>query len=157
MAQRYKDTTEKARGGRTTELTHEDAQTRFLRSLARYGNVSMASKAAHIGRKTAYRWRQDEADFAHAWEDALKDAEDVMAKEAWRRAVKGTTKPVYQGGEQVGSVQEYSDTLLIFLLKATNPEKYRERTDVNHSGGQTLRVEYVNNWRESAGKEGDDE
>jgi hypothetical protein len=29
---------------------------------------------------------------------------------------------------------EYSDTLLIFLLKGARPEKYRERADVRHSG-----------------------
>lgn len=29
---------------------------------------------------------------------------------------------------------EYSDTLLIFLLKGARPEVYRERADVRHSG-----------------------
>jgi len=30
----------------------------------------------------------------------------------------------------VGCIKEYSDTLLIFLLKAHRPKKYRERYDV---------------------------
>ena len=33
-------------------------------------------------------------------------------------------------GEAGGYVTEYSDTLLIFLLKALRPEKFRERVEV---------------------------
>lgn len=53
---------------------------------------------------------------------ALDDAEGEM----YRRAVHGTTKPVYQGGQKVGAIKEYSDTLLIFMLKAHKPDMYRE-------------------------------
>jgi hypothetical protein len=35
-------------------------------------------------------------------------------------------------GAECGRVREYSDTLLIFLLKATKPEKYRERHEHEH-------------------------
>ena len=35
-------------------------------------------------------------------------------------------KPVFHKGEQCGVVREYSDTLMIFLLKARDPAKYRE-------------------------------
>ncbi|MDP2936788.1 MAG: hypothetical protein Q8O86_09895 [Dehalococcoidia bacterium] len=53
---------------------------------------------------------------------------------------KGTEKPVFQGGQQVGVVREYSDVLLIFLLKGARPEKYRDnlKADVNHSGQVSL-------------------
>jgi hypothetical protein len=34
---------------------------------------------------------------------------------------------VFYQGEKVGTVQKYSDTLLIFLMKGVRPEKYRER------------------------------
>ncbi len=46
----------------------------------------------------------------------------------------GTEKPVFGsmgqglGSGEVGRIREYSDTLLIFLLKAAQPEKYRETT-----------------------------
>jgi hypothetical protein len=43
----------------------------------------------------------------------------------------------------VGFIQEYSDTLLIFLLKGLRPEKYRERFE--HSGpgkGGAILVSY---------------
>lgn len=81
-----------------------------------------------------YAQRKDDPDFAQDWADALDTAADVMEHEAFRRAVKGTIKPVYQNGKLVGSIKEYSDTLLIFLLKAARPEKYRERTETRHTG-----------------------
>lgn len=54
-----------------------------------------------------------------------------MEAEAWRRGKTGVLKPVYQGGKKVGSVREYSDTLLIFMLKGTRPEKYRDRQQID--------------------------
>ena len=56
-----------------------------------------------------------------------------MEAEARRRGVEGTLKPVFYKGEECGQVREYSDTLLIFLLKAHDP-KYRDRQQVEHSG-----------------------
>jgi hypothetical protein len=35
---------------------------------------------------------------------------------------------VYYQGAQCGTIREYSDTLLIFLLKAKRPEEFREET-----------------------------
>jgi hypothetical protein len=106
----------------------------FLKALASSGVVTTACKKAKIGRTTAYKTRDEDAAFAADWDMALEAAADVMEEEAHRRAVTGTLKPVYQGGKKVGSIREYSDTLLIFRLKAARPEKYRERSDVKHSG-----------------------
>jgi hypothetical protein len=41
-------------------------------------------------------------------------------------------------GRQVGSIREYSDMLLIFLLKGLRPAKYRERYDVAVEAGDSL-------------------
>jgi hypothetical protein len=101
---------------------------RFLKHLAQYGNVSKAAVAAGVSRKYVYTQREADAEFSQAWADAIDQAGDVMEAEAWRRAVKGTKKPVYQSGALVGHVQEYSDTLLIFLLKAARPDKFRENS-----------------------------
>jgi hypothetical protein len=106
----------------------------FLKALAKSGVVTTACRKAKIGRTTAYKVRDEDIDLAAAWDDALDQAADVMEEEAHRRAVEGVLKPIYQGGKKVGSVREYSDTLLIFQLKAARPEKYRERSDIRHSG-----------------------
>jgi hypothetical protein len=121
-----------ARTVRTVEKG--DWKVPFLAELARTGVVLTACKKARIGRTTAYKIRDEDEEFAAAWDAALDDAADEMEEEAHRRAVKGVLKPVYQGGKKVGSIREYSDTLLIFLLKGAKPEKFRERADVRHSG-----------------------
>lgn len=125
-------------GGRTIRtLKKREA---FLTALRAHGNVSEACAAALIGRQSAYEWRRDDPEFAAAWNEALDEAADTMEREAWRRAVEGTEKPVFGsmgrglGSGEVGRIREYSDTLLIFMLKAARPEKFRERTETRHTG-----------------------
>lgn len=69
-------------------------------------------------------------DFAAAAAVAREEAIELMEEEALERATKGTLEPVYHAGERVGFIRRKSDTLLIFLLKAARPNKYRERTGV---------------------------
>lgn len=100
--------------------------------------MSGACEQANLPRQTVYQWRDANPDFAAAWEEALEHGAEAMEDEARRRGVDGTQKPVYQGGKLVGHVQEYSDTLLIFLLKGRKPEKYRENSHIEHSGKLSL-------------------
>jgi hypothetical protein len=58
-------------------------------------------------------------------------ATEILEKEAWRRAREGHAEPVFQHGKQVGTIQRYSDQLLMFLLRARAPERYRDRVDVS--------------------------
>jgi hypothetical protein len=108
---------------------------RFLEALALSPNISAAARAAGIDRRTAYNARDAHPDFAALWDDALESATDNLAAEAYRRAYEGCEKPVYQGGEKVGSIREYSDTLAIFLLKCHRREVYGDRQEIRHSGG----------------------
>src|SRR5262245_27197917 len=121
----------------------KDWRPAFLEALAEPGSVVHAATKAKIHRSTAYNARADERAFADAWKEAEQIGVELMEAEARRRAVEGCRRPVYQGGKLVGHVQEYSDTLLIFLLKAHKPEKYRERHQVEHSGGTTQTVIYL--------------
>lgn len=106
----------------------------FLNAFRRLGNVSAAATESGVNRTNVYRWLDDDETFTVAFREAEVEAVDFMEREAWRRAVEGTRKPVYQGGELVGHVQEYSDTLMIFLLKARDPAKYREKHQHELSG-----------------------
>lgn len=83
-------------------------------------------------RSTAYEARESDEAFAAAWDDAIEAATDALELEARRRAVEGTDRPVFYQGGEVGYVREYSDTLLIFLLKAHRPKKFRERVELEH-------------------------
>jgi len=69
--------------------------------------------------------------FAAAFREADLKATEVLEREAWRRANEGFAEPVYQHGKLVGTVQRYSDNLLMFLLRARAPERYRDRVDVS--------------------------
>lgn len=111
------------------KLTPEKANA-FLAALATCGNVSKSCVAADISRTIAYEWRKLHPEFAVAWEDAAKMGVEGMEDEARRRAYDGCDKPVFHNGVECGAVREYSDTLMIFLLKAHAPEKYRERSSV---------------------------
>jgi hypothetical protein len=117
----------------------------FLEVLAETSNVSAACRAVNVGRTTAYDHRNSNPGFAAAWDEAVETGTDALELEARRRAMSGCEKPVYQGGQLVGMVKEYSDTLMIVLLKAHRPEKYRERSQVEHSG--SIPIRYVNDWR----------
>ncbi len=110
-------------------LTKQKMQ-KFTEALRLMGNVSGAARAVGIGRGTAYRWRDDSAEFKGLWDEAIDEATDSLEGEAWRRATEGVAKPVYQNGQLVGHIQQYSDTLLIFLLKGHRPERYKERAQV---------------------------
>ncbi len=84
----------------------------FLKALSDTANVRSSCQAAGIDRSTAYDHRASDPEFKAAWETALEDACDVLEAIARKRAA------------------DVSDTLLIFLLKAHRPEKYRENIRV---------------------------
>lgn len=125
----------RGRAVRTPEI--ED---RFLEVLATGASVYKAALEVGIGRRTAYEWREADPEFKARWDEAVDCGVDLMEDEALRRAKDGVTKPVYYQGQVCGEVQEYSDTLMIFQLKARRPEKYRENVDVNHRGNVAVTV-----------------
>jgi len=128
-----------------TEFT-EERQAIFINHLIETANVSSGAKLAGVARKTVYKFkdaRNDTGDllhpeFAEAWDEAVEEGTDNLVEEARRRAKDGIEKPVgwYQGVSG-GTVQEYSDSLLMFLIKARRPE-YRERADVTLHGDITI-------------------
>jgi len=91
------------------------------------GNISAACREAGIARETYRYWIEHDEAFGLAVGQATQVATEHLEETAYQRAVTGTEKAVYQGGELVGHHTETSDTLLIFLLKARAPEKYRDR------------------------------
>lgn len=115
---------------RRRDAAQHQKKAAFLAAFSEVGTVTHAARQVAIDRATHYRWLEADADYRLAFADAEDVAIEGMEREARRRAVEGTEKPVYQGGELVGTIREYSDTLLIFLMKAARPSKYRERVDV---------------------------
>lgn len=99
------------------------------------GNKTEATRLAGIHQTTPYtpQWKEDE-EFQEALLIAEPAAAAHLVSEAIRRAYKGVEEPVgwYQG-KPGGTVTRYSDTLLIFLMKGDNPQKYADFH--RHSGG----------------------
>jgi hypothetical protein len=104
---------------------------KFIEALAITANVSTACKLARVGRNSIYEWRKDDPSFRVEWDETVELGTGALEDEAVRRACEGTLKPVYYGGKKIGTVREYSDSLLIFMLKARRPEKFRERFDID--------------------------
>jgi hypothetical protein len=85
----------------------------FLTALRNTANVRYACEQAATSRMTAYKHKREDAAFAAEWREALTDACDLLELEARRRAVEG------------------SDSLLMKLLAAHRPNKYRENVKVD--------------------------
>lgn len=110
----------------------------FIAALRDGRSVTAACIDAGIGRTSAYQWREDDPEFAKAWDEAVEEGTDLLEDEAQRRGRDGTQKPVYQGGKKVGVVREYSDTLLIFLLKARRRGKFGDKIEATGANGGPL-------------------
>lgn len=119
-----------------------------MKTLAKWGNVRLAAEAVALSRSRAYELRDEDPQFAAAWDEAVQEAADRLEQEAWRRAVDGWEEPVFgslgsgAGSGEVGRIKRYSNALLIFLLKGNRPGKFVERVQTEHSG--SLTVETVN-------------
>lgn len=104
---------------------------------------------AHIGKtcdilglvpRTVYHWKNKDKQFNTDLEMARMVTAGLLEDEATRRAVYGTEKPIYQNGKRVGSITEYSDSLLTTLLKANAPSKFKDKFSGELTGadGQPL-------------------
>jgi hypothetical protein len=123
---------------RRLRLTRE-RQERFLKALAETGIVSAAVEIAGTSRTRVYELRKRNPGFAAGWEDAEERAADALEAEAWRRAVDGVQEPLVSGGKLVRdddgqpiAIRRYSDALMIALLKARRPGRFKDRAVVEH-------------------------
>jgi hypothetical protein len=98
----------------------------FLKELRENGGfVGKACEAVAVSKQAVYNWRAEDATFAADWDRAVDLATEDLEKEVRRRAYHGTEEPVFYQGEVCGHVRKYSDTLLMFAIKARKPE-YRD-------------------------------
>jgi hypothetical protein len=123
-------------------------KTKFCRVLAENGgNRKLACDAVGISYMTYLRATQNDPQFVELLEIADKQAGDMLEAEAYRRAYTGIDEPVYQQGELVGFKKNYSDKLLLVLMKANNPGKYTEKSEVNYTG--TIEHKVINEAKDS--------
>jgi hypothetical protein len=118
----------------TQQKQPQDQKKAYLRAFSMTGTLTAGCRAARVSPNTVYAWREHDDEFVLLENQAKNAFADALEQEAVRRAWHGTQKPVYQNGLLVGYIREFSDTLLIFALKAIRPDKYRERFDVTTQG-----------------------
>lgn len=109
-------------------------QKAFLAAYCVTANIRRSAKAAKIAWRTHYDWLQIGEEYKRVFEKCKEIAGDMLESEAYRRALRGTLRPVFYKGDECGRIREYSDTLAIFLLKGVKPEKYKERVSNTVSG-----------------------
>lgn len=106
----------------------------FLESYKLWANISFACETAGVARRDVYNWQETDQDFVLAMRQAGEAATERLEKEAWRRATEGSpyTRTSYYRGEPVGTDHkiEYSDQLMMLLLRARRPDLYREKVDL---------------------------
>lgn len=117
-------------------------QTTFLAWLTKTGNVAASARRAKVNRSLIYEWRNEDPTFAAAWDEALVIAIELLEEEARRRAQDGVLEPVFYLGKKSGAIRRYSDTLMIFLLKAHKPDKYRDNYHFEHTGKDGKPIEF---------------
>lgn len=104
---------------------------RFLRLLEKTGNVNSAAAEVGISRATVYALEKRNPVFAERVQLAKDKALGMLEKEAVRRAHDGVERGKYYKGEKIGTEKEYSDTLLMKLMEASDPERYGKRSNVS--------------------------
>jgi hypothetical protein len=108
------------------ELTKEN----FLDAFKECGRVDLAAKSCGTSTQRIYEWIKQDKAFGDALDAAKLQACLALEDEAVRRARYGTEKPIYHHGHVVGAIREYSDVLLIFLLKCWNRARYGDRSQL---------------------------
>jgi hypothetical protein len=96
----------------------------FLACLAQGNTITAAAAAAHIDRTQVFYYRRNHPDFELAVQAALEQSADGLEDIARARAFAG------------------SDLLLIFLLKAARPERYRDNYSPMGTPPQPIRHEH---------------
>lgn len=154
----------------------------FLAAFAVTGIISRAAAASGVPRQRHPEWMKDDQEYAAMFAEAQEIAIEQLEIEARRRAMEGVGRLKFYQGQLImvelrdaaGQVvidaetkqpvmvpyveHEYSDQLLMFMLRAARPDVYRERRETLHSGNVkiensgTIRVVEDKDWYGNANR-----
>jgi hypothetical protein len=94
---------------------------KFLEAYAATGRVAHACDIADISRETHYHKLETDSGYQQAFARAQQQLADVIEDELFRRGIAGE-----------------SDALLMFLARGFMPDKYKDRSAIEHSGSIDL-------------------
>lgn len=134
---------------------------RVIENFRDSGRIDLACEAAGVDRSSHYEWLKGDPVYKAAFEEAEKQAADMLEAEAWRRAREGVAEPVFHGGrrvfeavlddegrpvvypdgkpvERAAVVRRYSDNVLMFLLKGRKRAVYGDKVEATGKDGAAL-------------------
>ena len=100
-------------------------QSEFLVHYKRAFSMGEACGMSGISRASVHTWRTTDPIFKADMDQIKEDHVDLLESKTMHRAVHGTLKPVWQGGELMGYVHEHNHSREAFMLAAHRPSVYR--------------------------------
>ena len=113
----------------------------FLEHLRTFGNKSHSAALTGVSPRTVTKHEAKYEHFREDVEEPLGEFLGALEASAVEKAVHGKDKIVVSAGKVVMykgeplTEKNFSDGIHMQLLKATDPEKYRENKSVKHEGG----------------------
>jgi hypothetical protein len=118
-----------------------ERQRLFLTNLAETGSVHLASAAARLSARSAYRLRARSPGFAAAWDTADQLAVGRLSAIAFDRAINGRTEQVWHEGILVAEKRLPNDRLLMWLLARLDPRRFAAPWELRKDGAADPQVE----------------
>jgi hypothetical protein len=118
-----------------------ERQRLFLCNLAETGSVHLASAAARLSARSAYRLRARSPAFAAAWDTADQLAVGRLSAIAFDRAINGRTEQVWHDGNLVAEKRVPSDRLLMWLLARLDPRRFAAPWELRKDGAADPQAE----------------
>lgn len=118
-----------------------ERQRLFLCNLAETGSVHLASAAARLTARSAYRLRARSPAFAAGWDVADQLAVGRLSAIAFDRAIHGRTEQVWHEGILVAEKRMPSDRLLMWLLARLDPRRFAAPWELRKDGAADPQAE----------------
>lgn len=107
----------------------------FLNTFILNPSVRRTCEIVKVSTVTFYNWMHKSKDFSMAFEAVKLMGIQTLEDEVVRRALEGVEEEIFnKDGKVIGRKTKYSDTLLMFFLQGNAPQRYRNRSSLEHSG-----------------------
>ena len=106
-------------------------QQQFLNTFPIYGVIGKTATAVKITPQAVYRWIATQPSFCNIFQQVRALLKHLMEDAAVSRSVYGVKEDIFYKGEVVGEKTNFSDSLLMFMLRAADPGTYREKSSLD--------------------------
>lgn len=111
-----------------------DMQDAFLAAYSLCGKRYKAAEAVGITRRMHSEWMRKDPEYPEKFREAHEEWLERVEEDARVWACEGVEEQHYENGVLVKVVKKRNPTVLLAILNAELPEKYRGRQSIEHSG-----------------------